>query len=278
MKTAQRPTIRERAERICNVALSLPWCQPRLRLRCTHPCKKIGANGKVPEAGETVREHLTLVVAAFAKSSGRERHRHERGALALHVGREAQCRHPTRHRRRDGTPAVVLERVDDRLRRSAGEPEGGTRRTNVRRKQRAPRAARRRASDVDGMTTSVAARAWQLGGTQPARAADEIELVAGTRALAHGTRGREQEIEQRPTRPAELGPEVRSAAGRSDRQPAQRPDAAQCSARHMAPRSGTMPNHRSKESAPCSTSIPSPSAARCPASRAARTHAVSFAR
>ena len=253
MKTAQRPTIRERAERICNVALSLPWCQPRLRLRCTHPCKKIGANGKVPEAGETVREHLTLVVAAFAKSSGRERHRHECGALALHVGREAQCRHSTRHRRRDGAPAVVLERVDDRLRRSAGEPEGGTRRTNVRRKQRAPRAARRRASDVDGMTTSVAARAWQLGGTQPARPADEIELVAGTRAFAHGTRGREQQVQQRP-------------------------DAAQCSARHMAPRSGTMPNHRSKESAPCSTSIPSPSAARCPASRAARTHAVSFAR
>src|SRR5690242_14704217 len=112
MKTAQRPTIRERAERICNVALSLPWCQPRLRRRRTLTCNKIGAHGKVPEAGETVGELLALVVATLAQPGGRERHGDERGALALDVRREAERGHPARHRRRHGAPAVVLERVD----------------------------------------------------------------------------------------------------------------------------------------------------------------------
>src|SRR5436309_3471945 len=37
-----------------------------------------------------------------------------------------------------------------------------------------------------------------------------------------------------------------------------------------------MPNHRSNASAPCSISIPSPSAARCPAARAARTDEMRF--
>src|SRR6188472_1617755 len=110
MKTAQRPTIRERAERICNVALSLPWCQPRLCLRRTLPCKKIVADRKVPEPAEAGRELLALVVAALPKTRGRERHRDERGALALDIGWEAERRHPPRHRHRDGAPAVVLER------------------------------------------------------------------------------------------------------------------------------------------------------------------------
>ena len=260
MKTAQRPTIRERAERICNVALSLPWCQPRLRLRCTLTCNNIGAHGKVPEAGETVGELLALVVAALAKARGRERHRDERGTLALDVGREAQRRHPPRHRRRDGAPPVVLERVDDRFRRATRKPEGGAHRAHVGRKERAPRAARRRPTDVDRMAAALAARARKLGRAQPARTADEIDFVAGAGALADGARRRQEQVEQRATG-------ATKGVG-----------AAQCSARHMASRSGATPNHRSNESAPCSTSIPSPSAARCPASRAARTHAVSFAR
>src|SRR3954470_6910825 len=163
MKTAQRPTIRERAERICNVALSLPWCQPRLRLRRTLPCKKIVAHGKVPEPGETVRELLALVVTALAQARGRERHRDERRALALDVGWEAERRHPTCHWRGNRAPAVVLERVDDRLRRAARQPERGARGADVGRKQRAPRAARRRSAHVDGMTAALAAWARQLG-------------------------------------------------------------------------------------------------------------------
>jgi hypothetical protein len=46
------------------------------------------------------------------------------------------------------------------------------------------------------MPAPIAARAWQLARAQPARAADEIALVRGARARAHGARGGQEQIEE----------------------------------------------------------------------------------
>lgn len=265
METAQRPTIRERAERICNVALSLPWCQPRLGLRRARPCKKIGTNWKVPAPAEPVREHLALIVAALAPASGRERHRHERRTLALDVRRKSQRGHVARHRLRERAPPVILERVHDDLRGAPRQRERGARGAHEGRQQRTPRAAGRGSPHVHRMAAPVAARTRKLLCAQPARPADELTLVRRARRSTHRARGGKEQVAQRRAGTAER-------RDRCDRCACQR------SARHIASRSGAMPNQRSKESAPCSTSIPSPSVARWPAARAARTHAVSPAR
>ena len=103
------------------------------------------------------------------------------------------------------------------------------------------------------MSAAVAPRPRQLVRAQPAATADELRARPRRSAsLADDARARQQQVEQRRPRRAR-----RSDAGRGS--------AAQCIARHIAPRSGSTPNHRSNASAPCSTSIPSPSAARWPA-------------
>ena len=79
---------------------------------------------------------------------------------------------------------------------------------------------------------------------------------------ATGNRLRDMQAPPKPARPA-AGPSA-------DRRP---PTAA-----HIASRSGSVPNHRSNASAPCSMSIDSPSAARWPDARAARTQPVSCGR
>jgi hypothetical protein len=259
MKTAQRPTIRERAERIGNVALSLPWCQPRLRPCRTRPCKKIGAERKVPEAGEPCRQDLALVVAALAAARCGEWHGHESGALVLDVRRKAQASHAARHRVTQRVPSVVLECVDDRLDGGAGKRIRRPHSADERWQQWTPCTRCRRPRDVDRVPASLAARTWKLLRAKPARAAHELALVARSRSATDGAHRWQQEVQQR-------------ARGAPD------PCTRQRSARHMALRSGSMPNQRWNESAPCSTSIPSPSAARCPASLAARTHAVSLER
>jgi hypothetical protein len=65
MKTAQRPTIRERAERICNVALSLPRCQPRLCRRCTR-------SRNVVEAVQAALDEVVRCLQSLSNSSGIE--------------------------------------------------------------------------------------------------------------------------------------------------------------------------------------------------------------
>ena len=200
MLTAQRPTIRERAERISNVALSLPWCQPRLGRSRTRPCKKIRAHRKVPEVCETLGEHFALVVSTLAPARRREWHRNERRPLALDVGWKAQRRHPACHRRAERVPPVVLEGVHDRLRRAAGHGVHRPYRAHERRQQRTPRAGRRRTREVGGMSTPIAARTWQLSSTQPARAADELALVGGARTSADGAGRGQEQVEQRARR------------------------------------------------------------------------------
>lgn len=255
MATAQRPTIRERAERICNVALSLPWCQPRLGRRRTRPCKKIRAQRKVPEASETVGEHLALVVSTLATARRRQRNGDDAGALALDVEGESQRRHAARHRGAQRVPAIVLEGMHDRLGGAAGECVRRPCRAHVGRQERAPDTRCRRPREVARMTAAIAARSWKLLCPEPAGAAHQLALVRRARVAADGAGGREEQIEQRAT----------TTLQRRD----------QRSALHIALRSGSMPNQRSNDRAPCSTSIPSPSAARCPASRAARTQRVS---
>src|SRR3954447_22400309 len=115
METAQRPTIRERAERICNVALSLPRCQPRLSFRRACPCKNFVSHGKVPDARETFGEQLALVVATLAQPRRSERNGDDPGTLLLDVERKAQRTHPARHRRTDAAPPAILVRVHDGL-------------------------------------------------------------------------------------------------------------------------------------------------------------------
>jgi hypothetical protein len=46
------------------------------------------------------------------------------------------------------------------------------------------------------MPAPIAAGTWQLARAQPARTADEIALVGGARARAHGACGGQEQIEE----------------------------------------------------------------------------------
>lgn len=115
------------------------------------------------------------------------------------------------------------------------------------------------------MTAALALRKGQLRRREPAPSAHEPGLPGAQGAGAGHADSRQQQVEE-------------GGAAAAKRRRNRRGERAQAIARHIAARSGSRPNHRVKASAPCSTSIPIPSAARCPACRAAVTHAVSLAR
>ena len=219
---------------------------------------KIRAQRKVPPASEPRSEHLALVVAALASARRCERHRHERRALALDVGRQAQrapCAAPSRAPSACQPPYLSACTMD-----SAAPP--GIAYTE--------RAARTNGGSSGHHTHDAEGRARLLG--CPHRS----QRGRGS------SRARTQHAPQTSSRScaARARPQTAHAAGRSRSNSALRRRAASarasCAARSTS-RCGRARCRTSARttSAPCSTSMPSPSAARWPASLAARTQAVS---
>ena len=145
--------------------------------------------------------------------------------------------------------------MNDPEARVTGRPSGAPGTAHVRREQCAPSAA----FAIGWMSAAIATWLGQQREARPACAADDSLVAPFEEALADGTSSREYQIEGGVrARPNDgVQPELSRAA------------------RHMTDRSGVTPNHRSKANAACSTSIVSPSIARSPRDRAARTNAVS---
>lgn len=95
------------------------------------------------------------------------------------------------------------------------------------------------------MAAAGAMRTRKLGGAQPAESTHESALELAKSASADDAGARKEQIDQ---------------GGAAATQGA--PGARQVSARHIASRSARTPNQRENASAPCSTSMPNPSAAR----------------
>jgi hypothetical protein len=255
MQPAQRGAIRRRTERARYVAPTLTRCQPRLRFRCTAASEKIGTHRNAPQTREHSREFLTLVVTAFTLSRSRERHGHQRCPLSLDIRRKTKVRHSSRHSRRDRWPPMILERMDDAFGIAAGHRISRSNGAHIGRQQLTPRAFHSATQWIEWMSTPVAAWTRQLLSAEPTRTTDELRFVCSPCIAAYAARGRQQQVEERRARSAQDGRyEI---------------------AFHIAVRSGSMPNHMRKAMTPCSISIPRPSAARCPASRAAPTQGVS---
>ena len=242
-------TLRERSvgvNRVCGARPAVPHEQRR------------------PERASPMRrqrrgEQQALVVAAFAQPRRRQRHRHERRALLPHVVRPGQPCHPCRHTRRGVAPPVVLERMDDSTSGASMRPRHTADGPHERRQMLAPPAG----MPPRRMPAPRALRRRQPRQPRPAAAAHQPVITLVQRALAGSADARQQQRRQ-----VAAGGTETAAGSRAH-------PAAHRSARHIAPRSGSMPNQRRKASAPCSTSIAVPSAARRPLARTARTHGVS---
>src|SRR6185437_193770 len=267
MGAAERVTGHSRRrERARNVAETVPWCQPRLRLRMAHSGENVRPHGNGPPRCESARQELALIIAAVAAALSGERHRHERASLIDHVARPAEPRHALGQLIGYPPPPGVLERVDGAQADGARRPARAACRAHIRRKQRAPAAL----ETVGRMSAPITAWSRELGKTRPTMAADHpfgllLERVEQT--VAHGTHAREQQVDDRTRVPRNAAAPFGGGGVQSG-----------ATALHITSRSGRTPNQRSNARAPCSTSMARPSIARCPRSRAARTNAVSFGR
>ena len=166
-------------------------------------------------------------------------------------------------------PAAVLERVHDRAARCRpASSRPSARRARTAAAGRTSGTARRA---VCGCPHAVAARMRQARARAPSSAPHTSAVSpASIASLAHGAAARQQQVRRTTARAcARARARVASAAR------AQRIGRHRHGVPHHRARRGLAPNHRSNASAPCSMSIGSPSLARWPHARAARTHGVS---
>src|SRR5262245_35987674 len=206
-----------------------------------------------------------LIVASLAFALRRQWNGNERRTLFDDIQRPVEPCHPRRHIVGGSVPALVLQRVDDPESDLARCPAEAACGAHVRRKQLAPATL-----VVSGpwMATTHAARRGESRHACPAAAADHRALAAVEQTFADDAAPWQEKIHELG-RCRRGGWPTRSGALEGEHQ---RPSE---TAPHIAPRSGATPNHRSKASAPCSTSMPMPSAARWPRALSARTQAVS---
>ena len=155
-------------------------------------------------------------------------------------------------------PTLILERVHNGAGISTWHAAARASRADVRRQQLAPRARRRPVPRIKWMAAAIAPGAWELYRERPASSAHEVGLRGHASASTNRADWREQQVDERRT-------QVASDTAQPD----------QAIAFHITFLSGSKPNQRANAMAPCSTSMPSPSAARCPALRASVTQAVS---
>ena len=244
-------------KRAMYVSHSLFRCQSGLSLGRSGANQDIGADRNLPQCSEHTRQALTLIVTTLAQSGSGERHWYQGGSFFDDIGRPVEACHA--HSRPIGNPPppFVFQRVHDALARIHSGPTDAAGRTHVRRKIFTP-AAR---VPIGWMSTAPAPWRRQKAQPRPAAPANDPMLGGIEHAATARAADRQDEVRYRGTSP----PNVCLKGGHSS----QRTDC------HIALRSGGKPNHRSNATAPCSTSMPSPSAARRPRSRAARTHAVS---
>ena len=250
-----RPLRRRSRESARNVAEAVPRCQLRLGLRMSHAGKHIRPHGDIPQRCERARaardSDCSRAREAVAPTAGPARAPRVRRARPP-ARSVAPC--ATRARRRRGANPV-LERVHGAESDGARRPAGASRRANVRRQERAPPTL----LTVRRVSAAFTVRRREQRQSRPASAADHAALVAIEDALADRAHPRQHEVDERF--------EVRDERARRL--------VASSMALHITARSGATPNQRSNASAPCSTSIARPSAARWPCARAPRTSAVS---
>ena len=187
-------------------------------------------------------------------AAGGERYRNERRAFGDHVGGPRESRHARGHvvRRRRATraylsawtmaPAVVPEPSRPTAPRAR---KAGAARTT------------RSASRVERMAATLALRRRQFVDACPAAAADEAVVAAIEQPRAGNARTRQEQLSER----------VGGARQRRAPQCGRDQGRGAHTASHIASRGASRPNHRSNASAPCSTSIARPSAARSPRAR-----------
>ena len=176
VEATKRFTIYDCAERARNVAPSLTRCQLRLRLCRARPREKVRPDRYCPMPRQMARKLFTLVVAPLTLPRGSERNRHQRGTLRLDVRGESQRCHAPGHRARDVAPPLVLERVHEVARLSAGHRIGRSPCANVRGQQGAPGTVHGAPRRVERMTTAITPRSRQFPGAEPAAAAREVRL------------------------------------------------------------------------------------------------------
>src|SRR5438552_19032793 len=143
----------------------------------------------------------------------------------------------------------------DARRRSDKQQTHRPHRANVWRQKIAPFAA----AAGNRVAAALALRRREVWKTRPAQAANNSRLDARQEPLARNANTRQKKIDRAGTVLPKADPSL-WARYRSD-----------C---RIASRSASIPNHRWKESAPCSSNIGRPSAARFPFFRAAFTHGV----
>ncbi len=188
-----RPLRRRSRESARNVAKAVPRCQLRLGLRMSHAGKHIRPHGDIPQRCERARQLETLIVAALAKPSRRQRDRHERRAFGEHIRRPGQSRHARRELTGDAVPTAVLERVHGAESDGARRPAGASRRANVRRQERAPPTL----LTVRRVSASFTVRRREQRQSRPTSAADHAALVAIEDAIADRAHPRQHEVDER---------------------------------------------------------------------------------
>ncbi len=248
---------------VSNIPEPVARSEARLRLSGSASNKRI-LHPDAPVAAYDVGQELALVVAALAGPRRGQRHGNEQVALLCDIPRKVKPRHLFCHWLRQRSPASVLELVHDLAGRPARNPRNRSHCSDKRRKKVAP-AARARRERV------AAARAPRSGhSSKPADAerAQEPMLSGTQRAITADTRARQKQVESTAERRAATVAQPTSYAMRPE-------PACYVSAPHITSRFGSTPSHLRKDRAACSTSMGRPSDAGRPASRAARTHAVS---
>ncbi len=249
-------------KRVTNVRGTFSGSQPRLCTRDARANEHIVPERNPPPFGERPGDQLCLVEAAFALAHARQRDWNERGALRNDIGRPRQPCQAIRHAARRRMPSMVFERVHD----SAADFMRHPARRSCRAHERRQLLAQPAIPSGRWMPAAVTLWARQQREPRPAERADDLALGRGHRSLAGDADAWKQEIERRAKRAG--GPRLARRAIKCAR-------GHERTAFHMASRSGIAPNQRSNASAPCSTSIASPSAARSPRARQACTHGVS---
>jgi len=247
--------------RAANVGQPLPRCQSGLRARGSRSREYVVSQRDVPSRREGGGEERALVEASLALPRRRKRHGNHEPALLRHIDRPWQPRHALGHPFGDGSPAAVLERMDDGIAGAMAptDPACRSRRANEGRQQGAPRARADR-GDEGGtcplrMAAPIAPREGERREARPAPPAHlpllgRVERPVARYAMtgqqqverADGERSQDRNGAASPRRDVVHRGAGASAAAASGGRP---PTAA-----HIAARSGATPSQRSYASAP----------------------------
>jgi hypothetical protein len=228
-----------------NVVAPCFRCQPRLRLCDTRTHEHVVPHWNLPRMSERVRKACALIEPTFALTCPCQWNGYERGTFPDDIVWPGETCHGHSHWFGERLPPAVLELMYKRGTGPAVDPADGAPATDVRRKQVAPCAS----ASTSGMTAPLTSWGRQRHNTVPAPRAREAAIPMIVDAGTHDACAWQKEVQRnlRPPAPCTDVPDhVRAAV---------------LSAARMTSRGAAMPNHHSNASAPCSSSMHSPSAA-----------------